>query len=134
VTEQEIKDWLGVGDVKTPLRRAIIAGMSSCPVPYDTDTQMATFRAFLNVSGPRGTSLWEKATMRWRGYDGNIFTTPFTDTPTAQVGRYVHRLIMPAPAELIPPVTWCGRAVFEDPGTAPADCPDCTTLLTEGRR
>lgn len=125
MNEQQIKDWLGVGDIKTPLRTSIVEGMTDVPVPADNKSQVEAFTVFLRCSGPRGASLWEKTTMRWHSYDGTVFTTPYTLEPTGQAGGYVHRLVMPAPAEMIPPVTWCGREIHGQPGTGKADCPDC---------
>jgi hypothetical protein len=47
MTEQEIKDWLGVGDSPRSLRPEIITGMRDVPRPEGKAEEMNAFAAFL---------------------------------------------------------------------------------------
>lgn len=59
MTEQEVKDWLGVGDIagKT-LRREIIDGMAGIPNPATDRDHIEVFTAFLRCT-TYGESIWE---------------------------------------------------------------------------
>lgn len=63
MTEQQIKDWLGVGDVSRRLRADIVAAMADVPMPPPgpTNQHIPTMSAFLRaVGGPPGAvNLWE---------------------------------------------------------------------------
>jgi hypothetical protein len=65
VNEQQIKDWLGVGDIHKRLRPEIVAGMADVPMPPPgpTNQHVPTMSAFLRaVGGPPGAvDLWEPA-------------------------------------------------------------------------
>lgn len=132
MTEDQLKEWLGVADVQQPLRSEIVAGMVDVPMPDGDQSQLAAFTEFLKYSGPLGSSLWQRKKMRWRGYDGALFDAPYTTAATGQAYGYTHQLIMPALGQVIPPVTWCGRAIYGLPGSEAADCPDCLKISVDG--
>lgn len=132
MTEAEIKHWLGLDDINTPLRPSIVEGMADIPVPDNEQGHLKAFTAFLQCSGPRGSSLWEKTTQMWRKYDGHVMSVPYTDHPTGQAGGQVHRLVTPAKGAVIPPVTWCGHPINGLPGTGKVDCPACIKTEVDG--
>ena len=63
MTEQEVKDWLGLGDTRWHLRAGIVAGMAEVPNPGPgaTDAHVDVLLAFLRCVGDAAhvADLWE---------------------------------------------------------------------------
>jgi hypothetical protein len=62
MTEQEIKDWIGIGEVTRPLRTEILEKMAHLPVPSTGPEQVETFRVLLSCDvSPGPGSIFEPA-------------------------------------------------------------------------
>jgi len=131
--EQEIKDWLGVPEVRRPLLAGIVEGMRLVPVPHDDTGLMLAFAAFLRCApANRGEGIFAADTQRWLGLDGRVFEARYADPPTAYRwdDEYNHQLIRPKGGQVIQPVTLCGKRGLEVPGRGN---PDCLRRLAESR-
>ena len=79
MTEQEIKDWLGVSSSRR-LRKSIVTGMAHVRVPEDGPDHLEAFVAFLRCAPDRGVSLWEPfgpdpVHVRFRAEGGTLIIT-----------------------------------------------------------
>jgi hypothetical protein len=62
MTEAEIKDWLGVGDIDRQLLPQITEGMAGVPFPEDDAGHMDVFTAFLRCSPEQGKGIFVTGT------------------------------------------------------------------------